>query len=103
MMHPGQRVRQRLEELQMTQVDFARRMGISTKLANQVVKEKVRVTHDFALKAEYVLGIPMRELTDLQLEIDLDRARERTQQRTTSPADTGISAGQGPEMSGQKT
>jgi HTH-type transcriptional regulator/antitoxin HigA len=55
--HVGLEIRRQLEEIGMTQVDFARRMGLSTKHVNLLLSGKARVTVPVALGMEKVLGV----------------------------------------------
>lgn len=53
---PGDTILDLLEEKDWTQVELARRLGISTKHLNQLIKGKTALTEDSALKLEKVLG-----------------------------------------------
>jgi addiction module HigA family antidote len=55
---PGDTLAETLEELGMTQVELARRMGRPTKTINEIVQGKTAVSPDTALQLENVLGIP---------------------------------------------
>jgi len=55
---PGAFLEERLEELRMTQVDLARRTGLSTKHVNQIVSGDVVLTPQTALLLEKVTGMP---------------------------------------------
>ena len=53
---PGDTVLDIMEERDWSQVELARRLGLSTKHLNQLVKGKVSLTDDTALRLERVLG-----------------------------------------------
>ena len=55
---PGETLRARLKQLRMSQVELARRSGLSTKHVNQVVKGAIGVSADVALLLERETGIP---------------------------------------------
>ncbi len=56
---PGDTVADALEELGMSQADLARRTGFSKKHINGLIKGKVAITADAALRLEAVLGEPV--------------------------------------------
>jgi HTH-type transcriptional regulator/antitoxin HigA len=53
---PGDTINDILDERGWTQADFAKRMGMSTKHLNEIIKGKKPITHDTAVKLERVLG-----------------------------------------------
>ena len=53
---PGDTILDLMEERDWTQVELARRLGFSAKHLNQLVKGKVSLTEDTALRLERVLG-----------------------------------------------
>jgi len=55
---PGSSVREILEERQMTQKEFAIRMGLSEKHVSHLLNGKTELTQDVALRLESVLGVP---------------------------------------------
>lgn len=54
---PGELLAEVLDEQGMTQVELARRLGVSTKHVNQVVKGNAAVTSEFAILLERVTGV----------------------------------------------
>ena len=54
---PGETIKEQLEDRDMSQKEFARRMGLSEKHVSRLLNGKVGLTHDTALKLESVLGI----------------------------------------------
>ena len=70
-------LRKKLAEKEMTQAEFAMRMGISRKQVNEIVKGIAGVTWKFAIHCEYVLGILAADLVKLQMDEELYRARVR--------------------------
>lgn len=55
---PGDTIGDALDELGMSQAEFAERTGFSRKHVNQLIKGKVAITADAAVKLEAVLGEP---------------------------------------------
>ena len=54
---PGETIKEQLEDRDMSQKEFARRMDLSEKHVSRLLNGKVGLTHDTALKLESVLGI----------------------------------------------
>lgn len=54
---PGETIKEFIDELGMTQKEFAVRMGISEKHLTQILKGAVELTRDTAEKLEVILGI----------------------------------------------
>jgi addiction module HigA family antidote len=57
---PGELLQERLEEIGMSQTDFADRIGRTKKFVNEIVKAKAPILPETALQFERVLGIPAR-------------------------------------------
>ena len=55
---PGETLGDLLEEHDMSQVGLARRLGISTKHASQVITGSAGISADLALRLERVFGTP---------------------------------------------
>ena len=55
---PGETIRDILEDVEMSQVDLARRMGRPPNKVNQIIQGKKAITADTALELENVLGLP---------------------------------------------
>ena len=54
---PGETIKDELEFLKMSQVEFSKRMGISEKHISHLVNGEVALTYDMAIKLESVLAI----------------------------------------------
>lgn len=54
---PGETIKEFLDELGMTQKEFAVRMDISEKHLTQIIKGTVELTRDTATKLEVILGV----------------------------------------------
>lgn len=72
---PGESIKEQLEDRNMSQVEFAERMGFSTKFISQLLNGKVPLTHQTALKLESVLGVPARFWNNLEALYQEDLAR----------------------------
>jgi addiction module HigA family antidote len=57
---PGETLQEFLDSLAMTQVDLAKRTGLTTKTINEIIKGKAPITQETALKLESVFGIIWR-------------------------------------------
>lgn len=63
---PGATIKEQLEDLGMTQKEFAVRMDMSEKHISKLINGEVRLTPDVALRLEYVLGLPAQFWTNLE-------------------------------------
>lgn len=88
---PGETIKEQLDYRNMTQVEFAERMGQSTKHISQLLNGKVPLTQQTALKLESVLGIPAKfwnnleaiyqeDLARIALEVELEKESEIAKQ-----------------------
>ena len=75
--HPGEILEEALAERQMSQAEFARRMDLSAKHVNQIIKGKAGYSADVALGMERVLGINAVFWLNLQANYQTDLARQR--------------------------
>ena len=82
---PGETLRERLDELGMTQADLARRTGLTPKHINQVMQGVTSLSADVAQRLEYATGSPARWW--LRLEADYRAAQTRLSQREALAAD----------------
>lgn len=64
--HPGETIKEVLEEKQMNQEELAIRTGFSPKHVSEVVNGKKGISPSFAKSLEYVLGIPASFWINLQ-------------------------------------
>jgi HTH-type transcriptional regulator/antitoxin HigA len=64
--HPGETIKEVLEEKQMNQEELAIRTGFSPKHVSEVVNGKKGISPSFAKSLEYVLGIPTSFWINLQ-------------------------------------
>ena len=53
--HPGEHLRETIEELGITQTELARRMGMSRKVLNEIINGKAPVTAKTSILLERVL------------------------------------------------
>ena len=74
---PGDTLREALEERSMAQSDLAVRLGKPTKLVNEIIKGKARITPETALKLETVLNIPASFWIARQSRYDESVARQK--------------------------
>lgn len=64
--HPGETIKESLEERQMTQEELAIRTGFSPKHISEVVNGKKGISPSFAKSLEYVFGVPVSFWINLQ-------------------------------------
>jgi antitoxin HigA-1 len=69
--HPGVLSRDMLEELELTQVELAKRLGIPLQRLNTIVKGKRGVSADTALRLSKVFGTTPEYWLNLQMAVDL--------------------------------
>lgn len=74
---PGDIISEHLEEHGMTQVEMARRLGITTKHMNQVIGGSASLSNELAIKLERVTGVPARFWNSLEANYQDFLARER--------------------------
>lgn len=81
---PGFTIREQLQDRQMTQKEFAARMGFSEKHVSKLINGEVELTPETAVKLEYVLGIPAKYWNRLEAAYreDLERARQENAMET---------------------
>ncbi len=72
---PGETLQEFLDSLAMTQVDLAKRTGLTTKTINEIIKGKAPITQETALKLESVFGIPASFWNNLEANYQETRAR----------------------------
>ena len=73
--HPGEILGLELQERGITQMDFAKTIGISKQNLNDYIKGKRSFTSDFSLKLEAALGIAAESFMNLQVEYELTLKR----------------------------
>ncbi|WP_372714350.1 HigA family addiction module antitoxin [Ilyobacter sp.] len=65
---PGETIREELEARGMTQVQFSKRMGMTTKAINELIKGKTGITYENATKLKNVLGASVKFWINLDVE-----------------------------------
>ncbi|MCI9607492.1 MAG: HigA family addiction module antidote protein [Muribaculaceae bacterium] len=73
--HPGELIRDELEERNMTQVKLAERIGVSPSLLNEVVNGKRGINTELALLLEAALGISADMWLKLQADYNMQVAK----------------------------
>src|SRR5688572_3843959 len=74
---PGELIADFLEEEGMTQVELARRLGITTKHLNQFIAGSATLSNELAILLERVTGISSRLLNSMEADYQDFNARER--------------------------
>ena len=75
--HPGEVIMDEIEYMQITQKEFAERIGVSCSQVNQILKGKRPVNTEFALLTEAATGIPADLLLRMQTRYDRIRAENK--------------------------
>jgi HTH-type transcriptional regulator/antitoxin HigA len=55
--HPGESLRELIEEINLSQKELADRMGITPKTVNEIINGKTSLTSENAIKLERIFGI----------------------------------------------
>jgi len=84
--HPGYYVNQLIEELEITQEEFALRMGVSAKTISLLVRGDTDLSEDMALKLSNMFGMSIDVWLNLQKEyskkiLEIEREKELDQQK----------------------
>lgn len=69
--HPGYYVEEILEDLEMTQDEFAKRLDISAKTISKLINAQIPLSNDLATRISIMLGISVETLLNLQKTYDL--------------------------------
>lgn len=73
--HPGQIIREELEERKITQAKLAEQIGVSSTMLNEVINGKRAVNTELALLLEAALGISAHIWLDLQADYNMHMAK----------------------------
>lgn len=75
--HPGEVIMDEIEYMQISQKEFAERIGVSCSQVNQILKGKRPVNTEFALLTEAATGIPADLLLRMQTRYDRIKAENK--------------------------
>jgi HTH-type transcriptional regulator/antitoxin HigA len=79
--HPGMLLEQELEHRQLSQADFARRIGRTPKLVSEIISGKNPVEPETAIQFERVLGIGADIWLRMESHFRLHEARQAEKER----------------------
>lgn len=68
--HPGYYIEEMIEDLEIGQDEFAKRLGISKKILNKLVEGEINLTDDVAIKIASMFGSSKETWINLQKEYD---------------------------------
>ena len=68
--HPGQYIGELIEDYQMTQNEFAEKLGESPKMISKLVNGEESISNDLAQKLEKLTNISMKTWLNLQASFD---------------------------------
>ena len=69
--HPGKYIKEAIEELEMSQHEFAARVGITDKFLSTVINEDTKMNFDFASKLSKMFGTSLNVWMNLQTNYDI--------------------------------
>lgn len=72
--HPGQYIGELIEDYNMTQKEFAEKLGVSTKMIRKLVKGEQSISNEIAQKLEKLTNISMKTWLNLQNAYDVKMA-----------------------------
>ena len=75
--HPGEILKDELEELGVTPTSFARQIGVPPNRVGQIIAGKRAVTSDTALRFGHWFGVEPQFWLNLQAQLDLVAADQR--------------------------
>ena len=77
---PGATIKEQLEDRELSQKEFAARMGMSEKHISNLIRGSVRLTPEVAMRLEMVLGIPARFWNNLEAiyREDIEKIKEES-------------------------
>ena len=75
--HPGDVLKEELESRNISQKKFAKILGVSYSMVNDILNEKRSISSDFALMVEAALGINPEMLMNMQSRYDMALTREK--------------------------
>ena len=64
--HPGFYIEEIIEELEMTQDEFAKRLDVSAKTISKLINAQISLSDELASKMSIMLGISAETLINLQ-------------------------------------
>ena len=72
--HPGQYIGELIEDYQMTQKEFAEKLGVSPKTVSKLVNGEQSISNEIAQKLEKLTNISMKTWINLQNAYDVKMA-----------------------------
>ena len=73
--HPGQYVGELIEDYNVTQKEFAEKLGVSSKTISQLVKGEESISNEIAQKLEKLTNVSMQTWLNLQNVYDVKKAK----------------------------
>ena len=74
--HPGELLLDEMKERKISQIKIATQTGVKPSFLNEIIKGKRSIHAHFAISLEKALGIPAEYWLRLQMNYDLNMARE---------------------------
>ena len=80
--HPGEILKDEIDYLNLTQKEFAQKIGMQPNVISEIVNAKRSITPEIAIKIEAVLGINAEFWLRLQAGYEIDKIRIRLKNQT---------------------
>ena len=74
--HPGEVLKDEVEERGISQKELAKRIGVSYRIVNEILNERRPITTETAMLFEAALGIPANTLLSLQMDYNIYTANQ---------------------------
>jgi hypothetical protein len=69
--HPGEVIADLLEDLEMTTIDFAKKLDVSAETVEAIIQDRIPVTVDMAIRLGKALGNGPQLWLNLQQKVDI--------------------------------
>ncbi len=80
--HPGEILKDEIDYLNLTQKEFAQKIGMQPNVISEIVNAKRSITPEIAIKIEGVLGINAEFWLRMQAGYEIDKIRIRLKNQT---------------------
>lgn len=88
--HPGEFLRDILNDYSMTQEELSNRMGYSKNTVNEIITGKNSITKEAAMKLSKIFGLSFEYWVNLQIQYDSDKVRLESKKRIQEEIDKYI-------------
>lgn len=82
--HPGYYISEIIEEMELTQEEFSKRLGVTPKHLSEIVNGKAKVTPEIAQKLSILLDSSVEMWLNLQMKYDIKITEIKIQKERTA-------------------